>query len=100
MLSHLILSIRSGQIAFVMAAVGFFLQTGDRYQMTIPKHLTVDLIKEALLQLASTEDAECVFHPENLLASITRAQTQEWNQRLSAMPWQQRVADRDALLAE
>ena len=88
------------EIACVMAAVGFFLQTGVRYQMTVPKQLTIDLIKRALLQLAGTEDAESILHPENLLASITRAQTQEWNQRLSAMPWQQRVADRDALLAE
>jgi hypothetical protein len=89
-----------GEIACEMAAVGFFSQTGDRYQMTIPKCLTVNQIREALLQLASTEDAEYVLHPEWLLASTTKKEIQEWQQRLSAMPWQQRVADRDALLAE
>jgi hypothetical protein len=89
-----------GEIACVMAAVGFFSQTGDRYQMTIPKHLTINEINRTLLQLANTVDAEGVLHPEDLLATSSREQTQEWEQRLSAMPWQQRVADRDALLAE
>jgi hypothetical protein len=88
------------EIAFVMAAVGFFSQTGDRFQMTIPKRLTVNLIKRALLQLASTADAESALHPENLLATMTKERPHEWEQRLSAMPWKQRVADRDALLAE
>jgi hypothetical protein len=88
------------EIGFVMAAVGFFSQTGDRYQMTIPKHLTLNRIKEVLLQLANTEDADSVLHPEHHLATTTREEAQEWKKRLSAMPRQQRVADRDALLAE
>ena len=88
------------EIFSVMVGVGFFTLTGERYQITIPKHLRVERMKDTLLRLAATEDAEYCLHPEQLLTTMTWRQAFAWKQRLDKMEWQQRLADRDALLAD
>jgi hypothetical protein len=88
-----------GEVACVMAAVGFFSQTGDRYQMTIPKHLTLDRIKSSFLQLSGNEAASGL-RPERHFSAITMEEATNWQRRLRRMPWQQRLADRAALLPE
>jgi hypothetical protein len=87
------------EIFVTMADVGFFTQTGDRYQMTIPKTLRIKTIRDSLLKLAATEDARCCLHPEWLLATMTNEAASDWQRRLSGIGWMQRVADRNALLA-
>jgi|SRR5450631_135784 hypothetical protein len=84
----------------IMADAGFFTQTGHRYQMTIPKTLRIKTIRDSLLRLASTEDAECCLHPEWLLATMAIQMASDWQGRLDGLGWMQRVADRNALLAE
>jgi hypothetical protein len=57
----------------IMAATGFFTATGERYQVTLPKELTIQTIRSALLRLIATEDLQGTFelHPECLLTTRT-----------------------------
>jgi hypothetical protein len=84
----------------IMEGVGFFTRTGDRYQMTLPKNLMITPIKDAVLQLAATEDSEYLHHPEQFLTTMSRYQAKIGKQKLRRLDWQRRVADRDALLAD
>ena len=60
-------------IEFVlMAEMGFFTLTGDRYQMTTPSNLDMDKVKRAHLKLARTEDENWI-HPERLVVDIPYA---------------------------
>ena len=45
----------------MMVGMGFFVLTGQRYQMVIPRRLTLGTVMEAALALAKTEDKE--LHP-------------------------------------
>jgi hypothetical protein len=62
-----------GEIFAVMADIGFFSQTGDRYQMTVPKEVRRTKIKTALLRLAATEDDSHFLHPEHLVHALMSA---------------------------
>jgi hypothetical protein len=42
----------------MMVEMGFFVLTGERYQMVIPPRLNMDRVKMAALKLAETEDEE------------------------------------------
>jgi hypothetical protein len=84
----------------VMALVGFFTQTGERYQMTVPKDLKAERIRDALIRLAETEDTGQYVHPEKLLNPMTLKQMFVWKERLDRMTSQNRLADRDSLLGE
>jgi hypothetical protein len=86
------------EIFVIMVAAGFFQLTGDRYQMTIPKKLKVSKIREALLQLAATEDKDYYLHPEKFVHVISHSDAMEWRRRLSRINWQQRITDRAILL--
>src|SRR6266480_4670901 len=44
----------------LMAEMGFFVLTGDRYQMTLPPDLKIDMVKQAHLKLAATEDEDWI----------------------------------------
>ena len=88
------------EIFVTMADVGFFTQTGDRYQMTIPKTLRIKTIRDSLLKLAATEDAHCYLHPEWLLATMTDQTASDWQRRLRGIDSMLRIADRNALLPE
>jgi hypothetical protein len=88
------------EIFSVMADIGFFTLTGNRYQMTVPNDLKIDRIKEALLRLAATEDAEDYsLHPEWLLTTMTKQEASDEKLRLDRMGWE-RMAEREALLAK
>ena len=82
----------------IQAPVGFFMRTGQRYQMTIPQRVDIVAIRDALVRLAETEDKDGFLHPERLLVTMTRAEAESWKRRLMAMDRQQRLADREALL--
>ncbi len=82
----------------IMADVGFFTQTGARYQMTVPKSLEIETITNALLLLASTEDDEYFLHHEMVLTTMTQQEAAAWKSRLNQMPWARRDADRALLL--
>jgi hypothetical protein len=73
--------------------------TGGRYQLTIPGHLEAEKIVHALRSLAATEDEEGLFYPHRLLVTMTLSEADSWKERLGSMTLQQRLADRDALLA-
>ena len=87
-----------GERFAIMADIGFFQQTGDRYQMTIPKDLKIQAIKNAALKVASTEEFDLNLHPEWVTTATTEEIALEWKARLDKLPWQHRVADRNALL--
>jgi hypothetical protein len=89
-----------GEIFAIMADLGFFCRTGDRYQMTIPKEISGTRIEAALSKLAATEDEEYFLHPEDLVRCLSKTDVQNWQMRLERLPWLQRVADRAFLLGE
>ncbi len=84
----------------VMAGVGFFILTGGRYQLTMPDDLRLEKIVDALRSLAATEDEDGVLYPHRLLVTMSQPETDDWKEKLDSMNLQQRLADRDALLAE
>ncbi len=81
----------------LMVEMGFFTLTGDRYQMTLPTKLDIDLVKQAHLKLAGTED-EGWIHPERLVVDMPRARAVEFQRLLGDMDQGQRLADRRSLL--
>jgi hypothetical protein len=87
-----------GEVFTVMADLGFFRLTGDRYQMTIPQAISGSRIEAALLRLAATEDQEYLLHPERLVSCLSKLHAENWQLRLEGLPWMQRVADRTLLL--
>jgi hypothetical protein len=89
-----------GEVFTVMAELGFFRLTGNRYQMTIPQAILGLRIEAALLRLAATEDAEYDLRPEHLVKCLSKRDAQDWQFRLERLPWMQRVADRAFLLGE
>jgi hypothetical protein len=89
-----------GEIFVVMAKIGFFRQTGNRYQMTIPEDISGSKIEAALLKLAATEDEEYYLHPEHLVPCLSKRETESWQSKLECLPWMHRVADRNFLLSQ
>jgi hypothetical protein len=87
-----------GDVFAVMAEIGFFSRTGDRYQMTLPKPVTRAKIKAALLRLVNTEDEDNTMHPEHLVCCLDQREIRDWQFRLDRLPWTHRVADRNILL--
>ncbi|MCK1629750.1 hypothetical protein [Bradyrhizobium sp. 162] len=83
----------------VMADLGFFCLTGERYQMTLPSGTSGCAIEASLLKLAATEHHFCL-HPEQMIHCITKIDAHTWHSRLESLSWMQRVADRDLLLGE
>jgi hypothetical protein len=81
----------------LMAEMGFFVLTDQRYQMVIPTRLNTNVVKSAALSLAKTEDEDGA-HPEYLVATMAYAQAEEWQTRLRDMDEEQRCADRAVLL--
>ena len=87
-----------GEVFAVMAEIGFFSQTRDRYQMTVPKSVTREKIKAAFLRLVATQDENDFVHPEYLVRCLSQSDVRDWQSRLERLPWKQRVADRNVLL--
>jgi hypothetical protein len=89
-----------GDSIALMAGMGFFALTGDRYQMVLPSALNDEIVRGAALALAATEDAEYEIHPEDLLRVMPLSSAQRWQNRLQRMDEQQRLADRELLLSD
>src|SRR5262249_53589873 len=81
----------------LMVEMGFFTLTEDRYQMTLPTELDIDLVKQAHLKLAGTEDEEWIYL-EQLIVDMPRARAIEFQRLLGDMDQDQRLADRRSLL--
>jgi len=82
----------------MMAEMGFFALTGQRYQMVTPTRLNMQKVKNAALRFARTEDAEYYLHPEYLVATMQYAEAVAWQSRLRQMDEVHRHADRHLLL--
>lgn len=67
-----------GEQFAVMAATGFFTLIGHGYQMAIPRCLTLSTIERAVFDLAATEDADFVLHPERLVKTMTLSAAENW----------------------
>lgn len=81
----------------LMSEMGFFLPTGDRYQMVQPTKLDIDNVKRAHLKLAATEGADWV-HPERLIVSMPWLGARRCQCLLRNMKEENRLADRRAIL--
>ena len=66
----------------MMVEMGFFVLTGQRYQMAIPEQLDMDVVKRAALKFAKTEDEESYLHPVYLVATMPYAEAEAWQERL------------------
>ena len=71
----------------LMAEMGFFVQTGKRYQMTVPEKLNTEIVKQAHLKLAATEDENWI-HPERLVVDMPYSEAQKY--QLHNLPQDQR----------
>jgi hypothetical protein len=92
------LDTEEGELFAMMVEMGFFVLTGDRYQMVIPERLTINKVKSALIRVARTEDAEFVLHIEHLIKTMPYVEAKAWQRRLGALHEDHRVADRLVLL--
>jgi hypothetical protein len=63
--------VRAEQFTYFQGA-GFFTQKGPHYEMTLPSKLSSQIIADALLRLAKTEDGNSYLHPEHLLTTMAR----------------------------
>lgn len=92
----------AGGMAFnefaMMVEMGFFVLTGERYQMVVPTALDGETIKMAALKLARTEDEEGIICPEYLVTTMPYARAQEWQVRLRDMDEDHRLIHRGLLL--
>ena len=66
----------------LMAEIGFFRLTGDRYQMTLPQSLSGLKIKAALVKLAATEDQGYGLRPEHFVSCLSKADIQSGKYRI------------------
>ena len=82
----------------MMVEMGFFVLTGQRYQMVIPSRLTMEKVKRAAVKYAETDDTEFCLHPEYLIVTMPYGEANAWQTRLQNMDRAHRVADRNLLL--
>jgi hypothetical protein len=68
----------------IMADMGFFVLTGQRYKMTIPTKLNVESVKMAAHTYAKTAEdpEEDWLHPECLITTMPYAEAKVWQERL------------------
>jgi hypothetical protein len=66
----------------MMAEMGFFALTGERYRTVIPTNLDVEKVKRALLALEKTADFEEWLHPEHLVHTMWCEEAQGCQDRL------------------
>jgi len=83
----------------LMARMGFFVRTGNRYQMVLPTVLDIETVKAAHLAVARTEDEDWI-HPERLVVDMPFSEATQLQKQLRAMDQRQRLAERNALLRE
>ena len=70
------------EIFTAMVGIGFFSFAEDRYQMVVPPEPTIEVITEALVQLAETEDEQCYLHPGRHLVTTMPCEVKTVRKRL------------------
>lgn len=92
-------NIELGEFA-MMVEMGFFVLTGERYQMVVPANLRMEDVKRAARKLVETDrDESWRTHPEDLVRTMTWAHAKAWQRRLRALGEDDRCAAREQLLA-
>jgi hypothetical protein len=81
----------------LMMFAGFFVQTGDRYQMTIPGVIDIRKVHDQLSDWLKRMDQENLS-PQDLFATLNWRDARSWEARLMHMDGAARVADRAKLL--
>ena len=84
----------------MMCEMGFFIRTGERYQMVIPTDLNMETVKRAVLKFARTEDEDGCLRPESLVVTMPYAEARAWQSRLRRMNEARRLAERRTALQE
>jgi hypothetical protein len=79
-----------------MVEMGFFVLTGDRYQMVLPQNLDMELVKRAHLKFAGPEEDWIPL--ERSIVAIPHASATQFQRLLGEMNQDQRLADRRLLL--
>jgi hypothetical protein len=74
----------------MMVEMGFFLLTGQRYQMVIPRRLTLGF--KRALKLLQADDEEYIRYLEQHVAIMPYAEAKAWRSRLLHMDEDQRCA--------
>jgi hypothetical protein len=69
----------------VMAEMGFFVQNGHFYRMTLPGTLTSEKVRTAIIEFAKTADYEFVLHPERLISTMPFSEAGTLQNRLQAI---------------
>jgi hypothetical protein len=82
----------------LMVGTGFFVETGNRYQMSIPSRLDLWTVKEAALWITQAADDNWDLHPERIIKSLPIIEAKSWQERLSQMDQNLRLADRQVLM--
>jgi hypothetical protein len=66
----------------MMTKMGFFAYRHSSYQMTLPRFLTLEKVKAAILKYAKTQDDEYVLHPEYLVTTMPLSEATTLQDRL------------------
>jgi hypothetical protein len=69
----------------MMVLMGFFETSDHHYKMVVPVGLNLTSVKDALLNLAKTEDEEFALHPEYLVSTISFAEARACQERIRAI---------------
>jgi hypothetical protein len=69
---------------YILAQLGLFVRTGNRYQLSIPQNISPKDAAAAIERLLSTEDDEFVLHHEKIIECMTRSDAAEWQRQLRA----------------
>ncbi|MEA2985569.1 MAG: hypothetical protein QOD94_1823 [Alphaproteobacteria bacterium] len=59
------------EIFAVLSQMKFFTWAGDRYRMSLPVPLSLEVVKAAITSLYNTMDLELRLHPENLVSTMS-----------------------------
>ena len=69
----------------MMTEMGFYAHRNPSYQMTLPRFMTLEKVKAAILKYAKTEDDEFMLHPEYLVTPIPLSEATTLQHRLRAI---------------
>jgi hypothetical protein len=81
----------------IMTELGFYTRFENRYQLTIPRKVDIDSIKQAVNALIETEDSYDTVNAKNLFATRPLSEALAW-QELASMDQEKRLLRRKALL--
>jgi hypothetical protein len=80
-----------------MMLAEFFVQTGDRYQMTMPGIIDIERVHDELSDWLKRMDQENL-NPKDIFRTLNERDAKSWEARLRQMDVAARVADRATLL--